>query len=149
MNLIQTVLLISVVGGVVLFGGNYLLSGKQGRGNTPAVKPLVENIQRPSTSEDGPATASQSQKNTVILTAEGFSPKVLTIKAWETVTWNNNLGETATVNSDAHPAHTKYPPLNLGQFSAGQTLSLLFDQPVTYGYHNHLNPSQKGQIIVE
>lgn len=149
MNLIKTLVLLLVIGAVVLFGGNYLLSGKQGMGENGVAGPLVENPQQPRTSETAPSTTVPTTRNKVTLSAEGFSPKVLTIKAWETVTWENNLGEIAAVNSDAHPAHTKYPPLNLGQFSSGQTLSLLFDQPGTYGYHNHLNPSQFGTVVVE
>jgi len=91
----------------------------------------------------------KQESSTVTLSATGFTPATLTIKAGTKVTWNNNSGEVATVNSDPHPVHTDYAPLNLGQFSDGGTLSLVFDKPGTYGYHNHFNPSQKGTVVVQ
>lgn len=92
---------------------------------------------------------SQPSQNTITLTASGFSPATLTIKKGQTVTWINQSGQDATVNSDPHPLHTDYLPLNLGTFSDGQVLLLTFPKSGTYGYHNHLNPSERGTIIVE
>lgn len=89
------------------------------------------------------------EQKMIILTADGFSPATVTIKAGTTVTWTNNSGGEATVNSDPHPQHTDYPGLNLGRFSKGQTLSLIFTALGKYGYHNHLNPWQQGTVIVE
>ena len=86
---------------------------------------------------------------TVSLTPQGFSPQVITIKAGDTVSWINRSGGPATVNSNDHPTHLLYPALNLGGFDNGQSLSLTFPTPGTYGYHNHLNPSQTGTIVVE
>ena len=94
------------------------------------------------------ATQSTTQAS-VTLTPTGFNPSTLTIKAGTKVTWTNQSGETATVNSDPHPIHTDYPPLNLDEFSNGGTLSLTFDKAGTYGYHNHLNPSEHGTIVVQ
>lgn len=93
--------------------------------------------------------ASQPSQGTITLTASGFSPATLTIKKSVTVTWINQSGQDATVDSDPHPLHTDYPPLNLGTFSDGQVLLLTFPKSGTYGYHNHLNPSERGTIIVE
>lgn len=99
----------------------------------------------------GSKSVSQVQQieNTVTLTADGFSPPTLTIKSGTQVTWINKSGTDATVNSDPHPIHTDYPPLNLGNFADGETLSLTFDKPGTYSYHNHFNPGQKGRIVVQ
>lgn len=94
-------------------------------------------------------TQTQNQANTVTLTANGFSPQTLTIQAGATVSWVNKSGDDATVNSNPHPTHTNYPPLNLGNFSDGGTLSLTFPTPGTYGYHNHLNPSETGTVVVQ
>ncbi len=93
--------------------------------------------------------ATASAQNTITLTQNGFSPSTLTIKVGTTVTWINKSGTQATVNSNPHPIHTDYPPLNLGSFSNGAILSLIFNKAGTYGYHNHLNPGQTGTIIVQ
>lgn len=102
------------------------------------------------TPEASPATSSAVvEQNVVTLTTSGYSPASLTVKAGTTVTFMNKSGSKATVSSDPHPVHTAYPPLNLGSFADGGTLTLTFDKPGTYGYHNHLNPTQTGKIIVQ
>jgi plastocyanin len=96
-----------------------------------------------------PQTGQKVSEAKVSLTKSGFSPQTVTVKSGTKVVWTNESGATATVNSSPHPAHTDYPLLNLGQFDEGETLSLAFDKPGTYKYHNHLNTSQFGTIIVE
>lgn len=85
----------------------------------------------------------------VTLTATGFNPQIITVKVGTKVAWTNKSGENATVNSAPHPTHTAYPPLNLGTFVDGAIVSLVFDKAGSYGYHNHLDASQKGTVIVE
>lgn len=96
-----------------------------------------------------PSAVPAQEQNMIELTTSGFSPSSLTIKAGDKVTWINKSGTDAIVNSSPHPQHTDYPPLNLGTFPDGGTLSLTFDKPGTYKYHNHLNTRQFGTIIVQ
>lgn len=103
----------------------------------------------PTTTQTTPTGSSTQQQNAVTLTQNGWSPATLTIKVGQTVTWINKSGQVATVNSNPHPTHTDYPPLNLGSFSNGSSLSLVFPKAGTYGYHNHLSPSETGTIIVQ
>jgi plastocyanin len=108
--------------------------------------------ERSETSTSPSVTSSADTNNettTVTLTEDGFSPATVTIQKGETVVWVNESGGTATVNSDTHPTHRNYKPLNLDQFSPGESPSLVFDESGTYTYHNHLNPSQTGTVIVE
>lgn len=91
----------------------------------------------------------QKQQNQVDLTVNGFVPSTLTVKTGDAVTWINQSGQDAVLDSDPHPVHTDYPPLNLGSFASSRSLSLTFPKPGRYGYHNHLNPSEKGIIIVQ
>lgn len=98
---------------------------------------------------DSPTPETLQNQNNVILSVDGFSPQTLTVQAGQKVTWTNNSGSTATVNSAVHPTHLVYPPLNLGDLPDGGTVSLIFNSPGTYSYHNHLNPSQYGTIIVK
>lgn len=94
-------------------------------------------------------SSTAATQHEVTFTSSGFTPATITIKAGDTVVWINQSGAPATVNSDPHPTHTDYPPLNLGTFGNGATLSLTFPKAGTYGYHNHLNPVQKGTVIVK
>lgn len=66
-----------------------------------------------------------------------------------TVVWVNNNGQAATVNSDPHPTHTLFPFLNLGGFEDGSSVSAKFDKVGVYTYHNHLDPTETGTVIVE
>lgn len=103
----------------------------------------------PTTQQATSPTQAQQGQNTITYTSSGFSPASLTIKAGTTVTWINNSGSGLSVNSNPHPIHTSYSPLNIGTIVNGQSKSLIFDKPGTYGYHNHLNPSDKGTVIVQ
>lgn len=141
---------------LVLIGGYYfIIKNPSSSQDNSATNTTVSNgtnaTNNPDSSTiDSTTSGTQStQQATVKLTQNGFDPSTLTIKAGTKVTWVNQSGETATVNSDPHPIHTDYPPLNLDEFSNGGTLSLTFDKPGTYGYHNHLNPSEHGTIVVQ
>jgi plastocyanin len=90
-----------------------------------------------------------SGKSTISLASSGFEPVIINVKKDTLVSWINNSSEEAAIASDPHPAHTAYPPLNLGKFPSGNSISLIFDKAGTYKYHNHFNPSQKGTVIVE
>ena len=108
------------------------------------------NVTAPTVSSS-PAASPQStaSQNTVTLTSSGFQPQTLTVKAGTTVTFVNKSGTTAAVNSAIHPTHALFPLLNLETFNDGESLSVNFDKPGTYKYHNHLNPSQTGTVVVE
>lgn len=139
----QWILIYGIVG-LVVYGLIYyfVLAKKEKTNNSSIVVPLTTN---------SPATSSAIERSlvSVTLTEDGFSPEDLTIKANTQVVWTNKNGNVATVDSAPHPSHTDYTPLNLGNFADGGTLSLIFDKPGTYKYHNHLNPSQFGTIVVQ
>lgn len=155
MNKTWMMIAVAVVVVAVLGGGFYFLN--QGKTvNAPATPtPTVGAMEISPTAMEAasPSGAMMEDKmaaeKKVSLTKAGYSPASITIKAGTKVTWTNNSGEDATVNSDPHPTHTNYPPLNLGKFSDGDSLSLTFDKPGTYGYHNHFKPSEKGTVIVQ
>lgn len=131
---------------LVVIGGAYLLISTGKHAATPSN--TTQSSTTPSATSPSSPSGAMEQTAAVSLTTNGFDPATITVKAGTKVTWTNNSGDSATVNSDPHPIHTDYPPLNLGSFSSGSSLSLVFDKPGTYGYHNHFNPSEKGTIVV-
>ncbi|MBI2036082.1 cupredoxin domain-containing protein [Candidatus Microgenomates bacterium] len=137
--------LIAVIAAVVLITGK---GGYQTPITNPPPTPIKSAPPTTTSSLTNEATGS-AQQVTVMLTQSGFEPATVTVKAGTKVIWVNNSGDMATVNSAVHPTHLVYPPLNFDQFPNGQSLSLVFDKPGTYKYHDHLNPSQTGQVIVE
>ena len=129
--------IIAIILVLVLIGG-YLTFRNMGSTNTPSTvlsSPTVSPI-------------SQTETN-VTVTQDGFNPSTITVKAGTDIIWTNKSGGPVTVNSDNHPTHLLYPELNLGEFSDGSSVSVILTKPGTYTYHNHLQPSQKGTIIVQ
>ncbi|MBI2196911.1 cupredoxin domain-containing protein [Candidatus Daviesbacteria bacterium] len=136
--------LIYVVIGLVVYGLIYYFILARKGGSTYGPPSTAPANSTPATS-----SASENQQDTIVLTADGFSPATLTVKTGTKVILSNQSGIDATVNSSPHPTHTDYPPLNLGSLPVGGTVSMTFDKPGTYKYHNHLKPSQFGTIVVE
>jgi len=124
--------------------GFLLISNKA---KVPSSHPMM--TASPVTTSPTISSSPSASQNVVTLTQSGFNPSTITIKVGDSVTWVNKSGQQATVNSNPHPTHTNYPPLNLGGFADGSSLTLTFPTPGTFGYHNHLNPSETGTIIVK
>lgn len=121
---------------------------------TPSPSPTSLETPTPSPSLSSSPSASQEpqevlEEASVSVTQNGFNPQTLNIAAGTKVVWTNNSGGLADVESAPHPTHTSWPFLNLGTFGNGQSISVLFNEPGTYTYHNHLIPTQRGTIIVE
>ena len=85
----------------------------------------------------------------VSVTATGFSPATVTVSIGTTVTWTNNAGSDVRVASDPHPTLTDLPGLDSKALAKGATYSFTFTQTGTWGYHNFLEPTQKGIVIVK
>lgn len=136
--LIGAVILIVAIGAVVLIAG-------KGGYQTPT--PIKSGPTTPSSPTN--ETTASAQQTTVTLTQSGFEPAIATVKAGTKVIWINKSGQISTVDSAGHPTHLGYPSLNLGEFGNGAQVSLVFDKAGTYKYHNHLNPSQTGTVVVE
>ena len=90
---------------------------------------------------------------TVTFADSGVSPTSLEVKSGEAVTWVNESSETVEIGSDTHPTHTLNPELTGGEFvlelAPGKSASVVLTKVGSWGYHNHLNPGEKGTVIVE
>jgi plastocyanin len=112
------------------------------------------------------ATADEAQPVTVHLTASGFSPATVTVKAGDSVTFVNDTDGQMWVASAQHPTHTAYDGNNLSTHCAadytgeapfdecesvnkGGTYTFTFDKTGTWKYHNHANASTFGTVVVE
>lgn len=132
---------------LVILAGWYLLQSQKGQAPTPSPQVTTEEVS-PSTEEA--TEAAEVEENVVKITSSGFSPKDITIKIGESVTWMNEDSESHQVNSAVHPTHQLYPPLNtVGLLKQGAKKSLSFPEAGTYKYHDHLNPSLTGSVTVE
>lgn len=138
-------IVVAIIAILIIGGGGYFYLTNRNTLAPQTQTPVGQTQVSPTTAQISPTIT----ENLITLTLNGYTPSTLTIKVGTTVTWMNNSGDVATVSSDPHPTHTDYKPLNLGRFLNGERLTLTFDKIGTYKYHNHLNASQKGTIIVE
>lgn len=140
-NLLIGIGILIVVAAVVLFNNQ---AGKKTNQSSPTP---VASASPQSASPSGSPSAMEGKNITV--NKNGFAPQTLKIKAGTKVTFVNNSGSSISVNSDPHPTHTLFPFLNIGIINDGASASVTFDKAGTYTYHNHLNPSQTGTVVIE
>lgn len=131
--------------GVILLGAGFFLLTQTNQTQAP----LADQIQETQTDEPIPAEETASEEVVVNLIQSGFTPETITIKAGTKVVFTNNTNGIATVDSNFHPTHRLYPFLNKGNFGPGERHEVVFEDPGTYTYHNHINSAQTGTVIVE
>ena len=118
-----------------------------------------QQIQSPEKTQQTTQQISQTEeKNTIEITSSGFNPKTLTITAGIEVTFVNKDSKPHWPASAVHPTHEVYPESGgcvSSKFDAcrglsqEESFSFVFNQKGTWRYHDHLNPSLRGTIIVE
>lgn len=86
---------------------------------------------------------------TITYSESGFSPATVSVKSGDTVAITNSGKGQLQFESDPHPVHTDNPELNVGAVASGQTKTFTVTKTGTWGYHNHLSPSDKGSITVQ
>ena len=114
----------------------------------------LEVTEETSVSTDAPTTVSVSYDGTQ------FSPSPVTVKKGGTVTWSAGGEKEMWVASAKPPSHAVYNDTTLQQHCP-DTAGIAFDQCVsgtnysftfgkigTWNYHDHINPSAFGAVIV-
>lgn len=136
---------------MLFIGGFFYIRSQQTSGPPQPQVAQPEQTETPSPQELlSPSPTDQTQEVTVEINTSGFSPAKITIKASGKVTWVNNDTQNHQVNSAIHPTHLLYPPLNtIGLLKPAEKKSLIFPDKGTYRYHDHLNPSLTGSVVVE
>lgn len=101
------------------------------------------------TSEQSPASTENAQEATITYTNDGFSPASLTVKSGTVVTVKNESSRPLQFSSDPHPEHTNNSELNESVTSPGKSTTFTAKRTGTYGYHNHLDETHTGSLVVE
>lgn len=130
--------------------------------NTALPTPLSETTPPAATpSPLPPPVLPQSQpkiERVISYTDFGFSPSPLTILRGETVIFVNESSRDVWPASAMHPTHAVYPTTGgcLGStfdacrsLAPGEEWSFTFEIAGSWGYHNHVNPSHFGRIMVQ
>ena len=94
----------------------------------------------------------------------GFEPKSVTIQVGQTVVFENTGKEAHWPASNIHPTHRAYPGSDIEKcgsddeklifdacrgLQSGETYAFIFAMPGTWKYHDHLNPTKFGTVVVE
>lgn len=127
---------------VLVFGaiaGWYILGSKA---------PIQQSRQQPTPTVQ-PETSMTGEKGAISYADTGFSPQSLTVKSGTTVTFTNVSAQPMWVASDVHPTHQLLPGFDeLKSVGKGESYSYTFTKVGTWTFHNHMNPSDKGTVVV-
>ncbi len=83
--------------------------------------------------------------------ADGFLPATLTVKAGTAVTWTNGDKQNIAhwVEADPYPHPSDPADLTSGDLKNQMQYIYTFAKPGTYHYHDRVNPTRSGTIIVQ
>ncbi len=84
------------------------------------------------------------------ITADGFVPSSIAITKGDYIQFTNTDSNPHWPASGPHPAHTALPGFDaLKGIKTGNYYRYQFTQVGTWSFHDHLNPSLKGTVVVK
>lgn len=145
-NIIWAIIGIIVIVGIVVYAA-------RARNNTavnPTISPTTESgfVESPLPGgTESPTTGISAA--TISYGGNSFTPSSSAITTGSQVTFTNNSTKNVQVNSNPHPIHTDNPELNIGLIKSGESKTATLTKVGTFGFHNHLNPSEKAAITIQ
>lgn len=158
--------LIYLVAAVVVYGAVYYFVLRKNGGynssssqtyTSPAQQTQQQTLPQQNQSLN-PIQPPANAQNIITYTDSGFSPSTLTVKKGDTVIFKNTASDDMRVASNPHPRHNGYPTTggcvsstfdSCSDIKPDTSWSFTFDIVGTWGFHNHLNPSEGGTIVVQ
>lgn len=158
-----TIISIAIVIGVVVF----VLQKQDHRAKQPAGRPETSGESSPPAPPQPPPpqaptptptpeapipnpSPSPLTKVTITRADAGFAPAIVTVDTGTTVVFANESREPSWPASNPHPIHSDYPEFDARRAIApGGSYEFTFTRVGTWKYHDHLNPSLGGTIIVK
>lgn len=135
-------LAVLVLGGALILGGCSLFPSQT----------AVNTVAPQATSQASPVeNPLEDMTNAVTVSYKdgAFSPSLVKVKAGQAVKFVNSGKDPVWVASDPHPTHTDYPGFDSRKgLASGESYIFVFNRVGTWGYHNHLNPGEKGTVEV-
>mgnify|MGYP001560464509 CR=1 FL=1 len=147
---------------IIIAGGWYLFSGNSAE--APALETAVTN-QMPVVDSTTPETVVENTTPnvTITYTDQGFSPASVTAPLGTTVNFVNQSSKNMWVAAAMHPAHTVYSGTALAEHcpdttgtafdeckgdAPGTSYSFKFNKEGTGKYHDHIDATKCGSVIV-
>jgi plastocyanin len=142
--IVLVVMAVIAISAIIGMGKDDTTSKSNSSTNSNSSNSQASNSSNSSDSTDEAVAATISYDGTT------FSPSTTTVKAGQTVKVSNDSSDTELdFDSDPHPTHTDNPDLNAGDIDPGQSKTFSTDKTGTWGFHNHHDPSQHGELVVE
>lgn len=100
-------------------------------------------------SADAPKMAGMKNMAKIRYTDKGFTPENVTINSGDMIEFINDSNKPMWVASAIHPSHEKLPTFDqFKPYKKGSIYRYVFDKKGAWEYHDHLNPSMGGTVIV-
>jgi plastocyanin len=139
-----------VVVAIIAFGAWWLMKDKNKDNSAPEQNSgQNSSTNQPENSTSGQAPNTENVAATITYDGSSFMVSTTTVKSGSTVKVVNRSQDEINFDSNPHPVHTDNPELNQGDIEAGKSKTFVLTTKGTWGFHNHYNPSQKGEISVE
>lgn len=138
--------LIAAVAVIIIGAGIFGLTRNSSNSNNSNSSNTSGATTQPSTTS--PPANRQTSAATITYDGNGFSPAALTVNSGTTVTIKNTSNQELQMDSNPHPIHTDDTDLNVGLVGPGGSQTFTVTKTGTFGYHNHLDPTQTGTIII-
>lgn len=136
---------------LVLLGGYYVFTRQaQAPVTTDSPEAIVEppDESLEETVETGEVMEKESVE--VVYQDGAFNPDTVTVQVGTPVRFVNGGDDEMWVASAPHPEHTDYPGFDQGEaVGNGGEYTFTFDNPGSWNYHNHENPTAFGTVVVE
>jgi plastocyanin len=117
--------------------------------NKTAAPAASSNPSSSSSSNSTNNSTTQEIAATITYNGDSFSVSNDKVKSGSSVKVVNSSDKELDFDSDPHPVHTDNTELNEGDIAPGKSKTFTLTKTGTWGFHNHLDASQHGNITVE
>lgn len=110
----------------------------------------AHNNKKPSSTVNAATTKALYAPSQVDITSTGFVPATVSVKPGQAVVWTNHDTAPHIVASDPYPSDNTLPGLNsVQQLTTNDSYTYIFNHTGTFTYHDNLNPSLEGTVVVK
>lgn len=124
--------------------------------NTPTVQQAshehgvsAEHVHSEDVPTEAPIASTKAPAITIEYANDGFTAVMYTVQYGQMVRVENNSANELYFTTGDHHNHDIHSPLSLGVIAPGEASSFVAPQPGRYGFHNHENEHQAGELIVQ
>ncbi|MDB5187147.1 MAG: hypothetical protein JWM07_619 [Candidatus Saccharibacteria bacterium] len=146
----QTLIGVIIAASVVLLGTvAYMMTRQQpAADNTTTIDDTSQVPTEDKTSNTQVHDSEVASAAKITYTDDGFSPSTLTVKKGSTITVKNDSSVDVMFSSADHPVHQQQPELNMKTLRPGESGTITVTKVGSWGYHDHIDESMTGMIIV-